>query len=106
MAREGGHSQATLHHDPASQLTVHPLEGDTTIQQVQRILGYESVKRDVINMLDRSRTASVAGVKYPDTSLGNKRFDRIVAEIAETVRIPNKALHGTENRGRFSAREG
>jgi hypothetical protein len=98
-AREGGHSQATLHHDRASQLTVHPLEGDTTIQ---RILGHESVKRDVINMLDRSRTASVAGVKYQDTSLGNKRFDRIVAEIAETVRIPNKALHGTENCGRFS----
>jgi len=49
-------------------------------------------KKEVIEMFNKSKTASQAGLEYPARSLSSKRFDRIIGEIVKLILIANKPL--------------
>jgi hypothetical protein len=47
-------------------------------------------KKEVIEMFNKSKTASRAGLEYPARSLSSKKFDRIIGEIVKLILIANK----------------
>ena len=49
-------------------------------------------KKEVIEMFNKSKTASQAGLEYPARSLSSKKFDRIIGEIVKLILIANKPL--------------
>ena len=53
-------------------------------------------KKEIIEMFNTSNTARKAGMEYPMRSLSSKRLDRVIAEVAEAIRIANKRIRQAE----------
>ncbi|HWP23339.1 MAG TPA: hypothetical protein VNM15_04015 [Candidatus Binatia bacterium] len=51
-------------------------------------------KIEIINLFNRSRVAKERGLYYPERSLGNRRLDMIVREIAALLKKQTGRRHG------------
>ena len=62
-------------------------------------LKHRWTKKEIVRMFNDSTNARLSNMRYPERSLGNKRLDRIVAEIVEVILIAEKRIRPATRRG-------
>ena len=63
------------------------------------ILKHRWTKKEIVRMFNDSTNARLSNMRYPERSLGNKRLDRIVAEIVEVILTADKRMRTTTRGG-------